>query len=113
MNVTEAGLTRLIDDVTFPQAAALEATSALAAIGALVTHLGPYLAPFLPALVALLVQARLVRCIANGVSGAAAAVRAALPSAVPARLLLPAVFSQLHAAWQARSCPLYILWDGQ
>ena len=81
----------------------LSARAALAAVGALVAAVGAFLSPHLADILALLLRSGLVQ--AKGpATKAAAQVREQLPAVVPARLLLPALFSHLDAAFKASRC---------
>ncbi|KAG2433890.1 hypothetical protein HXX76_008243 [Chlamydomonas incerta] len=76
--------------------AALELSSALACLNALVESLGGFLSPHLAAVLAILLNPRVLACRVAGCDQFAASIRSALPGAVPARLLLPALFERLQ-----------------
>ncbi|KAG2446493.1 hypothetical protein HYH02_008484 [Chlamydomonas schloesseri] len=76
--------------------AALELSSALACLNALVESLGGFLSPHLAAVLAILLNPRVLACRVAGCDQFAASIRAALPGAVPPRLLLPALFERLQ-----------------
>jgi U3 small nucleolar RNA-associated protein 10 len=71
--------------------------AALAALEALVGHLGPFMSPYLPRLLAAALAPAALACAAGGAAGRAARLRAALPEEVPPRLLVEPV----AAAWDA------------
>lgn len=76
--------------------AALELSSALASLNALVESLGGFLSPHLAAVLAILLNPRVLACRVAGCDQFAASIRSALPGAIPARLLLPALFERLQ-----------------
>ncbi|GFR47970.1 hypothetical protein Agub_g9794, partial [Astrephomene gubernaculifera] len=76
--------------------AALELSSALACLNALVETLGGFLSPHLPSVLAILLNPRVLACRVAGCDQFAASIRARLPTAVPARLLLPALYDRLQ-----------------
>jgi U3 small nucleolar RNA-associated protein 10 len=79
--------------------AALELSSGLAAVDAMVRTLGAFVSPYLPRLLQNLLQPAVLACKAAGCSAFAAEIRAGLPAAIPARLLLQPLFDQWeHAA---------------
>jgi U3 small nucleolar RNA-associated protein 10 len=78
--------------------AALELSSALAAVDALVRVLGAFCSPYLPRIMSALLAPAVLGCAAGGCATFAAAIRSALPAAVPARLLLAPLFGQWEAA---------------
>lgn len=79
--------------------AALELSSGLAAVDAMVRTLGAFVSPYLPRLLQSLLQPAVLACKAAGCSAFAAEIRAGLPAAIPARLLFQPLFGQWeHAA---------------
>lgn len=76
--------------------AALELSSALACLNALVESLGGFLSPHLAPVLAILLNPRVLACSVAGCDRFAASIRARLPSAIPPRLLLPALYERLQ-----------------
>ncbi|PNH06163.1 hypothetical protein TSOC_007476 [Tetrabaena socialis] len=76
--------------------AALELSSALACLNALVETLGGFLSPHLPSVLSILLNPRVLACRTSGCDSFAAAIRNRLPTVVPARLLLPALYDKLQ-----------------
>ncbi|GLC34752.1 hypothetical protein PLESTB_001159600 [Pleodorina starrii] len=76
--------------------AALELSSALACLHALVETLGGFLSPHLSSVLAILLNPRVLACTTAGCDKFAASIRAKLPTAVPPRLLLPALYERLE-----------------
>ncbi|KAG2486505.1 hypothetical protein HYH03_014807 [Edaphochlamys debaryana] len=76
--------------------AALELSSALACLNALVETLGGFLSPHLPQVLAILLNPRVLACRVAACDQFAASIRSRLPTAVPARLLLPALYERLQ-----------------
>ncbi|PRW61623.1 hypothetical protein C2E21_0211 [Chlorella sorokiniana] len=85
------------------ESAALELAAALAAVAALVEHLGAFLAPHLPLLLGVLLHPAVLQCSAARCADVAQAIRRQLAQAVPARLLLPPLLAQLEPAAEAGS----------
>ena len=88
------------DDATAAARAAREEqglllASALAALEAIVAHLGAFASPYLPRLIALALSPRALACRDGDAAGRAARLRSALPAKVPARLLV----EPLVGAW--------------
>lgn len=96
------------EEVEASEAAALEAASALAAVGALVDGLKAFLSPYLAALLQLLFSPHLLACPQAGCSGAAARIRIQLAAAIPPRLLLAPLFGYLDGAIQVRISPGHV-----
>lgn len=87
------------------EAAALELAAALAAVAALVEHLGSFMAPHLPLLLAVLLHPAVLRCSAARCADVAQAIRRQLAQTVPARLLLPPLLAHLEPAAEVRRRP--------
>ncbi|KAL4423978.1 hypothetical protein ABPG75_001279 [Micractinium tetrahymenae] len=83
------------------EAAALELGAALAAVAALVEHLGAFLAPHLPLLLGVLLHPAVLQCSAARCSESAASIRQQLAEGVPTRLLLPPLLAHLEPATEA------------
>lgn len=83
------------------ETAALELSAALAAVAALVEHLGAFLAPHLPLLLGVLLHPAVLQCHSARCADVAAAIRRQLASSVPARLLLPPLLAHLEPAAEA------------
>ncbi|KXZ53244.1 hypothetical protein GPECTOR_7g1138 [Gonium pectorale] len=81
--------------------AALELSSALACLNALVETLGGFLSPHLPSVLSILLNPRVLACRVAGCDKFAAAIRGRLPAAVPPRLLLPALYDRLQPCLDA------------
>jgi U3 small nucleolar RNA-associated protein 10 len=77
------------------EAQGLLLAASLAALEALVSHLGAFASPYLPRLIALVVSPAVLTCGDGDAAGRAARLRAALPAKVPPRLLVEPVV----AAW--------------
>ncbi|EFJ42549.1 hypothetical protein VOLCADRAFT_107183 [Volvox carteri f. nagariensis] len=76
--------------------AALELSSALACLNALVENMGGFLSPHLPSILAILLNPHVLACTAASCDKFAASIRARLPTAVAPRLLLPALYERFE-----------------
>ncbi|KAL4421861.1 hypothetical protein ABPG77_001343 [Micractinium sp. CCAP 211/92] len=83
------------------EGAALELGAALAAVAALVEHLGAFLAPHLPLLLGVLLHPAVLQGSAARCSESAASIRQQLAKGVPTRLLLPPLLGHLEPATEA------------
>ncbi|GIL54419.1 hypothetical protein Vafri_9956 [Volvox africanus] len=80
--------------------AALELSSALACLDALVEKLGGFISPHLSSVLSILLNPRVLACKTAGCDKFAASIRGQLPMAVPPRLLLPSVYDSLESCLQ-------------
>lgn len=75
--------------------AALELSSAMACMVALVQSVGGFLSPHLPSILAILLNPQLLACTVDGCDKFAASIRTILPTVIPPRLMLPALHDRL------------------
>lgn len=79
-------------------AAALQLAGAVAALEALVSHLGGFMSPFLPRLLQLLLHRQVLHCTVADANAVAGRLRGALPVKIPSRLLLQPLLQQWEGA---------------